>query len=131
MLRSIRFNDEPMSDAEEVDDVGADRRLAAKLERLHPPVSQGVPELSLRFGRLSAHRASARLGGNGDVAAHPHHSLLLKHPHPAALRASTFSRKREKVALSRLRERWGEGHPNTPCTNHFACAVSRPQRPSR
>jgi hypothetical protein len=58
MLTSINFDDQARLEADEVDDVGADRVLSAKLRSHHAMRSQLVPQTLLCIGRLGAQGAS-------------------------------------------------------------------------
>src|SRR5271154_4024691 len=81
MLRTIRFDNEFMLNAEEVGDVGTNRRLATKFDRLHAPITQGAPKLSVRVGKRPPHGSGARFRGKWNIV--PHERLLSQNPHPA------------------------------------------------
>jgi len=60
---SVGFDDEPMTQAKEVDDVPADGHLPTKLQMLKAAVAEQFPQDALVEGRSVAH--AARLGKFG------------------------------------------------------------------
>ena len=87
MLRAVGFDDQPGADAKEVDNVGADRDLPAKLEAAEAPVAQQTPEAMLRIGRRAPHCASTR-AFHSPKRLHRSSRVALTRPRS---RAATFS----------------------------------------
>jgi hypothetical protein len=56
MGRTVSFDDQPMLETGEVDDVATDRDLAAELQAVEAAVAQQLPEGSLIGHRLTSHR---------------------------------------------------------------------------
>ena len=54
VLRSIRFDNQPMFDAEKIHDIRADWHLPAELHILKPLVTQQLPKLPLRLSHIGA-----------------------------------------------------------------------------
>jgi hypothetical protein len=50
VLPAIQLDNQAMFNADEVDDVWADRMLPSELRSAHAPRSQVIPEPALRFG---------------------------------------------------------------------------------
>jgi hypothetical protein len=53
MWRTVKFHDQAMSDAKKIDDVTADRRLAAEFQAIELRAAQRAPKNGLGLGRLS------------------------------------------------------------------------------
>lgn len=62
MLPAVEFDDEPLLDADKVDDVVANPNLTAELKPLEPPIPHGIPKLDFAVGAVSAKRACAADG---------------------------------------------------------------------
>ena len=54
VLGTVGFDDQTRTDAKEVDDIGSDRDLPAKLEIAKTPVAQQSPKAKLGLGRRAA-----------------------------------------------------------------------------
>ena len=52
VLSAIKFDDQPFPCAEQIDDIGTDRRLPAELEPFKPPIAQQIPHPPLRLGLI-------------------------------------------------------------------------------
>ncbi len=91
MLRAVELDDELPLDADEVDDIGADRRLTAELQALQAAVPEQAPEDPLGLCHGGAEGASSFHSASGS---HLAHRIF---PHPPS---GTFSREREKGARS-------------------------------
>ena len=55
MLRAVGFDDQPMLEADEIDDVSTQRNLAAKLQGGQPAATQKLPQPTLGVCRRLAH----------------------------------------------------------------------------
>ncbi len=54
VLRTISSGDHPRADAKEVDNIGSDRDLPAKLEAVEAPIAQQSRKAKLGLGRRAA-----------------------------------------------------------------------------
>jgi hypothetical protein len=57
MLRSVGFNDQPLLEANEIDDIRPDDLLPPKLEGAEATVAEDRPQAFLSVGRVGAHPA--------------------------------------------------------------------------
>ena len=70
MLAAIEFDDQICFNAQEIDYIGSDRRLAAEFVAVEAAVADGEPELAFGFGHIAAEAGGMR----ADLAADGGHS---------------------------------------------------------
>jgi hypothetical protein len=91
VFETVRFDDQLSANAKKVDDIRSDRNLPAKLDPIQATITQKTPQAQLDVSRRASHCSSARALISGDAFVSLHRSSENGCPHPAALRASTFS----------------------------------------
>jgi len=102
MLAAVDLDDQPRSSRQEIDNIGADRNLAAKFHAAEPTVAQMPPQPPFGIGRLKPQHTSPFQG----------HRLKM---HPLTLPSPPFhggeGRKRSRVPAPCTSSRRGRGLP--------------------